>query len=172
MLTSLRRAAVLAGTASLTVTLPLGGNAASASAQRPAPPAASATTAHLAGTRHKADHDSLLGFWNGTVKTTIPTGGSVVYRFNTDGTMEVIVGAKGFAGQWTQNSDGTFSFEVTLPETDSSGNLAGFSYAVQHGQFTSAKAFTSSGITTIYDLHGNVTKSFGVDVTATRAHHP
>ena len=158
MLTSLRRAVVLAGIASLTVALPLGVEA------------ASATPAHLAGTEHKATSDSLVGFWNGTVKTTIPTGGNVVYRFNADGTMEVIVGAKGFAGQWTQNSGDTFSFEVTLPETDSSGNLTGFSYAVQQGRFASAKTFTSSGVTTIYDLHGNVTKSFGVDVTATRAH--
>jgi|HubBroStandDraft_1064217.scaffolds.fasta_scaffold13419_4 hypothetical protein len=178
MLISPQRCAVLIGSA-LLAGLSVWTATVAAAAQRPVTATAApallaglAPTAAAPAAHHDARHrDSLLGLWTGQVRTTIPTGGTVEYRFNGDGTMEVIVGSVGYPGMWTQQADGSFSFEITLPETDSSGNLTGFNYASQNGQFTSPGSFTSAGTTRIFNLQGTVTKSFGVDITATRLHH-
>lgn len=166
MLTSPRRRAVLIGSAVL-LSLTLGAGVSLASVTSPA-----ATTQATSGAAHAVatpeGRHSLIGLWNGTVRTTIPTGGNVVYRFSPDGTMAVIVGTAAYPGMWKENADGTFFFEITLPETDSSDNLTGFSYAEQNATLVSPGKFTSSGNTRIFDLQGNVIKSFDVYITATR----
>lgn len=163
MLAFWRRRVVLTGSA-LLLTLALGTGVSSASSARPA---AVVLAAHQA-TARQASCYSPVGLWNGTVQTTIPTGGTVVYKFNSDDTVEVIADGTAYPGMWKQNADCGVFFEITLPETDSAGNLTGFSYAEQNAVFTNPNSFTSSGTTRIWDLNGNVIQSFDVYITATR----
>jgi|SRR5579875_691897 len=166
MLRSPIKRVVLIGSAAL-VTVALGTGASLASSTTQAP-ARAAGTAGTAAARQPATTSPFAGTWNGKVQTSIPTSGNVVYRINPSDVISVVASGVYYPGMWKKVKGSTYSFEVTLPEIGANGKLVGFSYAEQRATMANSNKFTSSGVTTLYNMKGKILKRFTVHITATR----
>ncbi|MBV1855585.1 hypothetical protein [Catellatospora tritici] len=111
---------------------------------------------------------SPVGAWQTKVQTSLPSSGEAKITFNADGTLvqdgtDTLPGT----GFWQKSTDGKITFQVVIPLADATKeNIIG---TIRGEQTATLKdgTYTSKGISTLYDLKGNKTKSFEVNLNGT-----
>ncbi|WP_424185780.1 hypothetical protein ACOBQX_28530 [Actinokineospora sp. G85] len=124
--------------------------------------AAATTSASASTQRHR--NLTLEGSWDAQVTTTIPSSGQVRLTFLADGTL-----AAPDQGTWRKTSATGFTFTLRYDRFDASGQLIGHTQGTQTGTLCAlGGSFVSTGTSSVYNLAGEVERSFGLSIVATR----
>jgi len=128
------------------------------------PAAASATDS-----RGSATTFSPIGCWDASVTTASGSSEPVRLVFSRRSQLVIVAPDGTFGGTWHSTGAKTFTFAFTRTLPGDDGTVIGSIRISHSATFTSADAFTSTGIATGYDLNGNQLFTAPVSSTATRA---
>ncbi|MER0443378.1 hypothetical protein ABR738_02095 [Streptomyces sp. Edi4] len=108
----------------------------------------------------------VVGTWSAEVARPSKTSLST-FRFTADGQALLLSGGVG-AGTWIPTGPDSFSYRIAEPLFDPQGGYLGWVDIDQHA-VRQGSAFTSTGISTVYDADDRCAYRAPVDITAHRS---
>ncbi|MFV2022782.1 hypothetical protein [Micromonospora sp. LOL_023] len=119
-----------------------------------------------ASTAKETCRHSLVGTWQASVETSLPSAGETTFVFRADGTIEPPPGEP-VTDTWQAISCNYFVFDIVHPNLNGQGEVIGEVRGHQDGLLV-RNHFVSRGTSVIYDLDDQVIRSFEVQVRAVR----
>ncbi|OAA26994.1 hypothetical protein UG55_10108 [Frankia sp. EI5c] len=110
------------------------------------------------------------GCWTGTATTATGVTEPVESHFYANGKFTVATPTGTFNGTWKSTGPRTFTYAFVRTLPGPNGSVIGTIDIRHSATFTTARAYTSTGTATAYDLNGNLLFSGPVSSTGTRTH--